>query len=304
MPSTSNYKSIVLLLLDITSIQSYNTLIENAAERLQDNGALDIVILPKISKLNQLDQLLAEIYTLSTGITQRTNKSHLEISVLFNEHYAEIESPDWELIILDDNDSTAYDEFKYKDKQTVKVLNVYRSNREPIHLHLDEDESEESSHQVVAVGGTFDHFHDGHKILLTAAAFVSSTTVIVGVTDQELLASKKYQEFLQSYDYRVNRMVRFLKHIKPSLEVKPHAIRDVCGPTGYIENIDALIVSRETIKGGYYVNKTRKEKGFHELVLHVINVVGGEEEDGFQNKLSSTQLRKEQFELVQKGLTK
>ena len=35
---------------------------------------------------------------------------------------------------------------------------------------------------VVALGGTFDHLHAGHKILLSMAAWLSRKKVIVGVT--------------------------------------------------------------------------------------------------------------------------
>lgn len=35
---------------------------------------------------------------------------------------------------------------------------------------------------VVALGGTFDHLHAGHKILLSMAAWIASEKLIVGVT--------------------------------------------------------------------------------------------------------------------------
>ena len=35
---------------------------------------------------------------------------------------------------------------------------------------------------VVALGGTFDHLHAGHKILLSMAAWIAGKKVIVGVT--------------------------------------------------------------------------------------------------------------------------
>jgi pantetheine-phosphate adenylyltransferase len=34
----------------------------------------------------------------------------------------------------------------------------------------------------VAVGGTFDHIHAGHKILLTMTALLSTKSMVVGVT--------------------------------------------------------------------------------------------------------------------------
>jgi hypothetical protein len=35
---------------------------------------------------------------------------------------------------------------------------------------------------VVALGGTFDHLHAGHKILLSMAAWITAEKIIVGVT--------------------------------------------------------------------------------------------------------------------------
>ena len=39
---------------------------------------------------------------------------------------------------------------------------------------------------VAALGGTFDHLHAGHKILLSMAAWISQRKVIVGVTGSVL----------------------------------------------------------------------------------------------------------------------
>lgn len=39
-------------------------------------------------------------------------------------------------------------------------------------------------HPVVALGGTFDHLHAGHKILLSMGAWIASEKLIVGVTGE------------------------------------------------------------------------------------------------------------------------
>ena len=41
-----------------------------------------------------------------------------------------------------------------------------------------------SRHPVVALGGTFDHLHAGHKILLSMAAWIAERKIIVGVTGE------------------------------------------------------------------------------------------------------------------------
>jgi hypothetical protein len=42
--------------------------------------------------------------------------------------------------------------------------------------------SDPPTYPVVAMGGTFDHIHAGHKILLSMAAWIADEKVIVGVT--------------------------------------------------------------------------------------------------------------------------
>ncbi len=86
----------------------------------------------------------------------------------------------------------------------------------------------ETTHGVVAVGGTFDHLHAGHKLLLTATALLlqpvttSSTAdrrLIVGITGDELLKDKKYAEYLSSWTQRQEEVVEFLLsivHFAPS----------------------------------------------------------------------------------------
>lgn len=71
------------------------------------------------------------------------------------------------------------------------------------------------NHFAVAVGGTFDHLHMGHKLLLTMFAFVlgrrpvmdvasssSSSMLTVGITGDALLVNKKYAEHLESWRHR------------------------------------------------------------------------------------------------------
>ena len=77
-------------------------------------------------------------------------------------------------------------------------------------------------HHVVAVGGTFDHLHAGHKLLLTATALLLQPAtspspiqrrLIIGITGDELLKKKKYAEYLKSWKQREEDVVDFLLSI-------------------------------------------------------------------------------------------
>ena len=42
----------------------------------------------------------------------------------------------------------------------------------------------------VAVGGTFDHLHIGHQMLLLYSALSASKKLIIGITSEEMLKKK------------------------------------------------------------------------------------------------------------------
>lgn len=155
-----------------------------------------------------------------------------------------------------------------------------------------------NSVETCAVGGTFDHMHDAHKILLTMTAFTSRTLVIIGVTGPKLLVNKKFAEVMEPLQERVMKVVRFLQTIKPEIRIEIYQINDVCGPTGFVSAIDALVVSEETSKGGNYVNKYRAERKFKPLQIITVKVIGNESssaENSWKGKLSSTNIREVEY---------
>lgn len=44
----------------------------------------------------------------------------------------------------------------------------------------------------IALGGTFDHLHNGHKLLLSQAMLCSNSRILCGVTTDALLKKKAY----------------------------------------------------------------------------------------------------------------
>ncbi|KAI0082835.1 Nucleotidylyl transferase [Panus rudis PR-1116 ss-1] len=152
---------------------------------------------------------------------------------------------------------------------------------------------------VCALGGTFDHLHAGHKILLSMAAWITSEKLIVGVTDDALLKNKANKHVLESIDTRCERVRQFLVLFNPTLVYDIVPINDVYGPTAWDPNIQALVVSRETLSGGKMIDKVRAEKSLPPLKTFVIDVISSTEacldhddaEVLKKSKMSSTLIR-------------
>lgn len=75
-----------------------------------------------------------------------------------------------------------------------------------------------ASHASVAVGGTFDHLHIGHKLLLTCTILAadpqqSPRLITCGITGDELLVNKKYGSVVESWDDRQLRTAQFVESI-------------------------------------------------------------------------------------------
>jgi len=72
------------------------------------------------------------------------------------------------------------------------------------------------------------------------------------------------------------------------VKVQTEPISDPYGPSIVDAGLEAIVVSRETIKGGEAVNKKRAERGLSQLQVEVVDLIF---EDGNTEKISSTQLR-------------
>lgn len=106
----------------------------------------------------------------------------------------------------------------------------------------------------------------------------------------ELLAKKAHRELLQPYAERAAAALAFMRAVRPGLDAEAGALRDPAAATAAETDarMQALVVSQETLAGGEAINRGRAGRGFEQLALVVVGVVG-ERPDG--SKLSSSELR-------------
>ena len=113
----------------------------------------------------------------------------------------------------------------------------------------------------VALGGTFDYIHNGHRLLLTQAALVATNRILVGVANGILLKDKKtLSELIKPVEERIAEVEALIRDIQPELCIEVVPITDVYGPTAWDEKREGLVVSAETVSGGDKVNEERKRR--------------------------------------------
>ncbi|GAB5032225.1 bifunctional coenzyme a synthase [Nannochloropsis oceanica] len=135
--------------------------------------------------------------------------------------------------------------------------------------YLEDEDSHIPHFPRVAVGGTFDRLHNGHKKLLTLAACVCQTELTIGITSTEMLANKKNAAQIEPLADRIEAVRAFLHSVFPNLPLDIVVLKDPFGPPVHNEKFDAIVVSSETIAGAAKINELRVEKGFKPLVVVV-----------------------------------
>jgi len=145
----------------------------------------------------------------------------------------------------------------------------------------------EKRYQQVALGGTFDKFHEGHRELIKKA-FEIGQEVLIGVTSDEFAGSKCN---IEPCKVRMSKLKSLLNKCNGKYIIS--RLEDPYGPTLYADDIEAIIVSEETKPTAVQINKERNKKGLKPLDIITIRMVLSE--DG--KPISSTRIRKGEIDL-------
>jgi len=127
----------------------------------------------------------------------------------------------------------------------------------------------------VAVGGTFDEFHKGHKVLLVKA-FEIGEHVLIGLCTDEFVEKMGKPHTTASYEERLKELQAFLKAwgLSDKAEIVP--LNDPYGVTVTDTCIKALVVSEETEKTALKINQKRSEAQLPPLTIVTISMVPAE----------------------------
>ena len=131
--------------------------------------------------------------------------------------------------------------------------------------------------KTAVVGGTFDHFHKGHKNFLEYGLSISKR-LVVGVTSDEYVQKFKIQnsklktiiqnsKSFESFRIRKKTIEDYLNKIAMG-KYEIVKIDDMFGTT--LDNnfpADTIVVSKETLKGAKAINTKRREKNLPPLEI-------------------------------------
>lgn len=99
-------------------------------------------------------------------------------------------------------------------------------------------------------------------------------------------------ELILPVEERIARLREFLLDIDNTLQYDIVPIDDPFGPTQTDPNIDMIVVSAETLRGGQKVNEIRAAKNLSQLEIFSIDIVESNVDDGIhESKVSSSNTR-------------
>jgi len=130
--------------------------------------------------------------------------------------------------------------------------------------------------ETVAVGGTFDLFHSGHRALLMEA-FEVGDHVLIGLCSDDFVKKMRKPHGIASYAKRLEELKNLLrkKGFLERAEIMP--LDDAYGITLSDKRIDAIVVSEETEPRAHKINEKRKSMGMPPLPIVTVIMVLSED---------------------------
>ncbi len=138
----------------------------------------------------------------------------------------------------------------------------------------------------VAVGGTFDRLHPGHRRVLSVALRLGER-VVIGVTT-DAFVRREGKRGVEPHERRVRRVRRFVRERGAEDRVEIVPLDDRYGITLEDPELEAIVVSPETEPVAVEINEKRRERGLDPLAIVVVPFVL--DRDG--ERISSTKLRR------------
>lgn len=127
----------------------------------------------------------------------------------------------------------------------------------------------------VAVGGTFDELHKGHKALLDKA-FEIGEKVVIGLSSDEFVVKMGKPHITASYAERLHELKAYLNSTGLGERAEIIELKDPYGLTISGKDLDALVVSEETASTADKINTIRTKAKLPPLTIVTVTMVPAE----------------------------
>ena len=144
--------------------------------------------------------------------------------------------------------------------------------------------------KVVALGGTFDYLHRGHRALLDEGFEIGDTLLIGVVSDALAHSLGKTPE--QPYNARFVGVAKYIekKHSRESFKL--FQLQEAYGPLATNPSVEAVVVTPDSFDRGMEANIVRAKAGLK--AVHVVLVPLVLADDG--ERISSTRIRHKEID--------
>ena len=137
------------------------------------------------------------------------------------------------------------------------------------------------------VAGTFWPIHRGHRALIQKA-FQIADDVFVGLTSDSMTRSKELSSKIPSYGERKKKLISFLQQQGYLDRAHIFRIEDEYGFAADFPNLEAIVVTRETLHNARKINRRRVSREMKPLAVVIQEMLLAE--DG--RPISSTRIRR------------
>ena len=149
-------------------------------------------------------------------------------------------------------------------------------------------------YNFTCLAGTFDRCHRGHYFFIQTSLMASKKQCFTGVCSDEMIKHKGPFSLIQTNYVRKKKLEEVVEtngHNSENCKYNISTIYDGVDMAGVQEDLDCLIVTSETYKGGLYCNEVRKKNNIKPVELLTVNVIKINLNE--ENKISSSIIRKE-----------
>ncbi|MGO9644647.1 MAG: phosphopantetheine adenylyltransferase [Candidatus Bathyarchaeia archaeon] len=140
---------------------------------------------------------------------------------------------------------------------------------------------------MVALGGTFDVLHKGHRRLLRQA-FKIGRRVTIGISSDDFARTLHKPHKVDPFLVRKRELRKLLSRWRVLRRARIVELNNRYGPTVTTSKVQALVVSRRTIRTAYEINSKRRSKRIRPLEIVPIDLILADD----RRPISSTRIRR------------